>query len=604
MFMKTVQKKHISKTKRAVKNRNTFLSASNNNYYIIFILILTAIVFSNTINNGFTNWDDDKYLFENPYIKNLSFDGIKAVFNNSYFFNYHPITTLSYAVENSFFGWQPKVYHFTNYILHLLNTLLVFVFIKQLFKRTEIPVIAALLFALHPMHVESVAWIAERKDVLYTFFFLASLIYYVKFVKTANKNLIFIFISFLLFLFSLMSKSAAVTWPVIMLLCAYFINKKISLKDIIISLPFFIISFIFGIIALNTQEHAMGDLSTIYANINRVLIVTYPIYFYIIRFIAPYNFSTLHIFPKPDGNMLPMEYYIAPFVIIIIIVLVFLTKKELRHVLIFGLLFFIINSVLIIQVVAVGQAIVAERYTYVPYIGFSVIAAHIYIHLKDRYGNKIIMSVSMLYLVFLIVSTWQQNKVWKDSLSMWNQAIKANPLNDFAYCFRGNEKANRGDKKGAIEDYDKSIEINPRYAVTYNNRANNRTDYSKAIEDYNKAIELLPTYAEAYYNRGNATFNLGKYAEAIADYNKALDLNFNNAVIFHNRGAARNQLGDYKNAITDFNKAIAIDPKYIDAFKNRGAAEYNLKDLTNACLDWKKAKEMGGNADDFLKLCK
>ncbi len=628
-------KKNIPKqAPRNVKN--------NSNLFIFIILIITAVVYFKTLNYDFTNWDDKTYLHENPYIKDLSTGGIAKIFSVGYFGNYHPLTTLSYALENSFFGLSPRIFHFNNLLLHLINCFLVFLFIKKLTKNIEIPLITTFIFALHPMHVESVAWIAERKDVLYTMFFLLSLLFYVKFIKEKPTIKVLV-IAFLFFICALLSKSAAVTAPLIMLLTVYYIRKKVEVKDLLHLAPFFILSLIFGIIAIKTQEHAIGNLNAMYPGINRVLIVTYAIYFYIARFFLPYNLSALHGFPTLSNGLLPMEYYLAPAVIIIIGALFFFIKKDLRHHLLFGILFFIISLILVIQIMPVGQAVVAERYSYIPYIGMGFIVGYGYEYLQKLISKNILLFVLVLYAVFLVAISWQQTGTWENSEILWTKVLKVYPENQIAYNNRGLYRTEKGMMKGAFDDFNKLIEINPDYKDVYNNRATacfNIKDYNCVVKDLTEAIARKPNVSKLYNNRGLAKSYLKDMAGAIADYNKSIELDsqyvdaFNNRInaeeslndfnsalkdvnflikndaknakLFNSRGILYGKTQDYSSALADFNQAINLDSKMAEAYSNKGMALLNLGKTAEACNSWQTSLNMGNrNVNELLnQYCK
>jgi len=629
MKVKEKNKINITKTVTSLdKNKNYQFEK----YYILILLTVTIVLFSNTLTNNFTNWDDKKYLNENPYIKDLSFEGVKAIFTTPYFSNYHPLTTLSYALEYKLAGLDnPWFFYLNNYILHILNTLLVFFLIKRLSKRAEVSFITALLFAVHPMHVESVAWVSERKDVLYTFFFLLSLIFYIRFSINPKKIYILI-ISLLLFFFSLLSKSAAVVLPPMALLCVYYINKKITLKDIVYSIPFFILSLIFGIIALKTQEKAINDLTIPYNSVNRIFIVCYALYFYLVRFLFPYNFNALHKYPEQDNGILPYIYYIAPLFLILTISLVFFLRKEERRVYVYGLLFYLISISLVVQLISLGQAIVAERYTYVSYIGLSFVLAHFFTYLKSRYNKKLMITLGVIYSIFLAVSTWQQVKVWQNTITLWTHAIKIDPELKYAYQNRAIAKVDNKDLKGALADYNKAIEIDSTYAMAYyhrgllykdmeqlpqalsdfslaikykpdfheayNMRGNVKSDLNElksAILDYNIAIHIKADNEEYYFNRGLTQMNDEAYVEAINDFTKAIQLNPLYDEAFNSRGFAKTLMADYKVAIDDFNKAIALNPDFDMAYNNRAVVRAGLRDFENALSDFEKVISINPN---------
>jgi len=185
--------------------------------YVLSLLLLTTIIYFKSVNFEFINWDDDRNVYENPDIRSLSSQNIQKIFRTAYLNMYQPLTTLSYAVEYKIKGANPHIYHLHNLILHLLNTLLVFIFVFLLIRHSLVSALVAFLFALHPMHVESVAWITERKDVLYSFNYLLSLIAYILYLRK-NRSVIWYILSLVFFLFSLLSKSAAITLPLILFL--------------------------------------------------------------------------------------------------------------------------------------------------------------------------------------------------------------------------------------------------------------------------------------------------------------------------------------------------------------------------------------------------
>jgi tetratricopeptide (TPR) repeat protein len=442
------------------------------------------------------------------------------------------------------------------------------------------------------MHVESVAWISERKDLLYTLFFLSSLIFWLKYIKSQYKTPKYLLFAFLLFVFSLMSKSAAVVMSPTILLCSYFINKKISKKDILLSLPFFILSLIFGIIALKTQENAMSDLGTHYNLLNRILVVFYSLYFYVVRFVFPYDFSALHVYPIPNNDVLPLLFYIAPIVVVAIIIYIIKTKNEIKHVLVFGFLFFLINIILVLQIISIGQAIVSERYTYVSYIGLSFIFASVVIAFMDKYKSKILLYSTILFFIFLAMSTWQQNKVWNDSITLWTKALEVNPQIATAYNNRGIAKSKRGDKRGAILDYNMGLKYKSDDATTYYNRGKLKAelkDYLGAIKDYDFAIKYNPNEYKSYYNRANSKSEIGDIEGAIIDYNRAVEIDTKSAEAYNNRGLAKSAKGDYIGAIDDYNIALKYNKDDAEIYNNRGVAfvltnQYGLaiKDFTDA----------------------
>ncbi len=500
---------------------------------LAFILSITLIVFFNSLNNSFlANWDDNAYVLVNNSIKELSSQNINTIFTSFYVGHYQPISILSYAIEYHFFGLNPRAYHTTNLIFHLLNIVLVFFLIFTLSRRIEAAFITALLFAIHPLHVESVAWISERKDVMYAFFYIASLISYVYYLK--KNKLKYLIFTAILFVFSLLSKSAAVTLPVLLLLFDFYYKRKLTRVLILEKLPFFALSIFFGILAIISQKSsgAMLELVDRFSIFDRFFIIFYGINFYLLKLFAPLNLSAIHCYPVKINGMLPLEYYIAPLIILIIVFLIFKSKK-ICHEIVFGTLFFLISISIVLKIIPLGMDVVAERNTYVPYIGLFFIIGMFYTYVVDnkfKFSKKlkpILRIVLAIYIVFLSILCYQRTKVWKDSISLFSDVIEKHPEFPQAYYIRGIEKINRKDFNGAVSDFDKAIKLDSVFIDAYLNRANSRyyiKDFDGSMSDFNKIIELAPNNANAYKNRGILEFQLKMYDNACSDWQKAFEL--------------------------------------------------------------------------------
>ncbi|MBL4623708.1 MAG: glycosyltransferase family 39 protein, partial [Flavobacteriales bacterium] len=542
----------------------------------MLILIATGLVYLNSLQNGFVpGMDDDMYILDNIIIQSFDF---KAHFATYIAGNYHPLTTLSYALEYAFFGESAKAFHTTNLLLHLLNTFLVFLLISKLLKNDTIGLISAAFFALHPMHVESISWISERKDQLYTIFYLFALVQYINYnTHSKIKNLMLCGISFG---FALLSKSMAVTLPLLFFAIDYYQNKRFTTKSILTKVPFFGLSVLFGIIALKSQSsgNTFYELSLNYSLFDREAMLCYSVVFYITKFFVPINLSIYHFYPNEVG-LLPM---LSP--ILLLIGCWFLWKKKKSHVgkiALFGAVFFILSLLPVLQLIPVGRAFAAERYTYIAYIGLGLplfYQAHAWLSFpKYKSVVAVLIAVCLAGCGYL---TFERNKVWKSSEVLFTDLIEKYPESGFGYYSRGvvYDHGNRLDL--ALSDYDNSILRNPNFYKSFNNRATIRGkkgNLKGALHDCNKSIALKPNFASAYNNRGNAKSGLGDLEGAIKDCTTAIKINPNFSGAYNNRASAHLSLSHFIESLKDFQKLNKLTPNAPEVLQGIAASYQGLK---------------------------
>ncbi len=568
------------------KSTKTFFDPWTWPWVISIILLLTCIAYWPSLDNGLTNWDDEIYVVDNPVIQQLSVQNIKTMFTGAVVDNYFPLTMLSLAFNYALGGADATSYHWLNLLLHLLNTCLVFYFIWQLSKqKMMVATLVALGFALHPMHVESVAWVAERKDVLYAAFFLGGLITYLKYLNSPKKSLYYA-LTCLLFIGSLLSKPAAVVFPIILWLIDYYWQRKWQLSVVIEKLPMLALSIVFGLITIQVQNDlAIGEISQ-YSLWQKIAFASYGTMAYIVKMVAPFNLSALYPYPITQASeTLPFLFNCAPFVLVAISAMVIWSLKHTRLIA-FGLAFYWINIALVLQFVSVGNAIIADRYTYLSYIGLLFIVANAvyYVWQQDdsRY-QKVRPIISLLVGIGLLVGlvgTFQRCKIWKNSETLWSDAINSDPSNTLAYTKRGLHYYSTKNYPKALNDYNKAIELNATYHLPYANRGmvffkNNM--YDKALNDYNKAIELNPNYYMTYNNRGHLQYTLQENDKALNDYNKCIELNPNYYMVYNNKAIIHHINQNYNEALDNYNKALSLRPNYQSALKNRTQLYQDMK---------------------------
>lgn len=590
--------KNYHKTKNSTPSlsnkKNQFLNKPIYTYLILFISCL--LVYFNSFNNELIyNWDDAGYILKNPYIDSLSWQNIKDIFSNFYFSNYQPLTLIVYAVIFKFVGTKVFLYHFVQFIFHVLNTFLVYKFISLLQEKKWISLGVALLFAVHPMHVESVAWISEMKDVLYTFFFLLALITYHYYVNKPDKKTKWYLWTIFLFILSLLSKPSAVIFSVVLLAMDLYYERLWRWKTWIEKIPFFLLSLAFGIITILAQEGAIQELGPVLKGYERALIVIYSYMLYLWKFFLPINLSAAYPYPIKDGGVLPTEYFIIPIAFIALCIIVYLLRKNKKF--IWGILFFTINLLMVIQIIPVGGMIASERYTYIPYIGLSFSALTLMgKYIKNIKLNYIILGIVVVIFTFL---AHQRTYYWRNGDVLFSDVLEKYPRYAYGYNNRGflywdhyaidiykdNPQMKEKYVEKALQDFTKAISLDYTYAEPFLNRGilyYNTGRPEQALADFNRFLELKPDNPDGLLNRANTLSTLGKFNEAIPDYNKYLTIKNDDPKAYMWRGVAYFNIQNYDSAIIDFNKSIEIDPDYYEPYYWLGVIYYNQQNYNDA----------------------
>ena len=598
------QKKIIA-TKKAGHEKSSYPI-----YWLLLITGIAALCFSPMLNNTFTNWDDEFYVINNTLLRGPDWIGI---FTQPVVSNYHPLTILSLALNYHLTGLNPSSYFIFNLILHLINTILAFYFFWVISGKNKwASLFTSLVFAIHPMHVESVAWISERKDLLYTLFFLLSLIKYWHYLKTRKK--LDYGLCMLLFVLSLMSKPAAIILPLMLFLIDYWKGRPLSGSAIVEKIPFLLFSVVFAVITVRIQSHSAIAGLEIYPIWTRLLFPCYGIMIYLIRFFIPYPLSAFH--PYPDLDNLGWPFLISP--LFILVLLFFLWRQRNNKVTIFSILFFVINLLLVLQIISIGDTIVSERYTYVPYIGLSfLLGSWLGSDQVKPYRSLIWIAAGVMVFAFGIL-TFQRTGVWKNSDILWTDVIKHYPDKALPHSNRADclykmatvpgGQVSEADSliRRALEDCNSAIGYEPGFANAYQTRGLillRLGRYQEALPDADMFIKLKPSNYLGYSIRGIAYFWLNQPQKALADFTKCLSINPVDDVTLNYKGSALfNSYQNYKEALADFNKAIKISPQG-NYFLNRSRCRYMLGDLTNARADADSAAQLGATVpDEFRKL--
>ncbi|MEP7170205.1 MAG: tetratricopeptide repeat protein [Bacteroidota bacterium] len=601
---KTSKKKTTSSPAKAASPKKPIQQKKGFNewYWLIGILVLTFIVFFPILDNTLTNWDDPTYLNDNPLIRSLSGANIKKIFTEIYFGNYQPLHIFSYAIEYHFYKLNPHGYHATSLVMHLIVTGLVCWFIWVLTENSLIALITALLFGIHPLHVESVAWAAERKDLLYASFFLASLIAYIRYIRSSEKIKYLIY-ALLFFVLSIMSKAMAASLPPVLILLDFYFNRKLNAKIVIEKIPFFAVAIAFGYYSAHTAA-TTGQMSLHVFNLfQRILIANFNLLAYIVKLIIPLKLSAFYPYPQNALRNFPFYFYIAPFIVIGLLTLIIRSLKKTKT-FFFAAGFFVTGIFLVLQLLPVGPAMMSERYTYIPSVSFFFIIAYFIQQLIEKRSSlKTPVFVGLAaYSLFLCISTFNRSDVWQNSLSLWTNVIDQFPHAGIALNNRGNIYGKEmGQLDKAMENFNQSIQFDPGYENAYANRGivycmNGKFDLG--IKDFNKAIQLQPDYFEAMINRGIAYAQTKQFDKAIADFTKLTTIKKDDPQVYLNRGIAYTQVTRYNEALADFNKALSLNPSYPEAFYRRSTALYNNHQYKEALADVQRAAELGFKVEE------
>ncbi|MEI7725573.1 MAG: tetratricopeptide repeat protein, partial [bacterium] len=580
--------------------QNQFKSGQGYSHLLLpVVLLATFISLYPTLQNEFVNWDDIIYVMNNDLIKNLSFSNLSKIFSSFYMGNYHPLTMVSFAFDYSFVKITPYGYHLHNLLLHLANTALVYVACYLLLNnQVKYALFIALLFGIHPMHVESVAWMSERKDLLYTFYFLLGMITYLLYLKT--NNWLYFLLTIIAFLFSLLSKAQAVTFPLVLLLVDFFKSRKITLKTVLEKVPYFALALVFGIIAIYAQraDKAVNPIGISY--FDAFFYGNAGIAVYLYKFLLPFGLTCLHEYPFGPGSTLQWYFYLSPLVLLITGVILVMTWKKYPFIS-FGLLFFLMTILPVLQFLPVGQAFIAERYTYIPYIGIFVVVVILFFRALDRIHNKQV-KLTVTYsgiAVLLLFSglTYSRSQVWKDSISLWTDVLEKNPKCVSAYVNRGYIYIQEEQFIKAIDDCNAGLKIDSNYYKFYVNRAfasKHLGQYREAAADFSTAMKKSPEEYSMYLERGIVyTDNLNQYDLGIADFMNFLKYSKASATVLFNLSVAYLKKNIPDSALLYSNRAIRADDNMMGAHYVCAVVYGGKGDFQKAYFHAAKAKQLG-----------
>lgn len=579
------------------------------------VLLAVLIAFSFGFGNGFVDWDDSEYVFGNPYVLEPTADHVRTLLQSVVALNYHPLTMLSLAANSALFGPGAMAFIVTNTGIHLLNTSLVFFLAYRLSRQNGwVGLFVAVLWGLHPMHVESVIWVSERKDVLYTFFFLAACLTYLRYRTSGAVH--WFLLTLILFVLACLSKAMAVVLPFVLLLLDYWEAKDQGLKTVtkpsvwIEKIPFLLIAVLVGLIATNVQ--AGGDFHGWLLRIAEkkdavgqepfaarwLVYGSYGFLMYLVKLVAPFRLSAFYPYPENVRNI-ELHHWLGPVAFLLVVGYAvwqfFTAKTERQRLVAFGLGFFLITILLVLQFMTVGAAIMADRYSYLSYVGLLFLVVYgLYLLTNQTPSRFRLATVGLtLFAILCFYRTTGQVQVWKNTETLWTHALHFYPDNDQMREGLGDYygKQNRIDE--ALHQFQAAVANGSSRYHCYEGLGNAyglKNEFAKALEMYNRAIQLDSTRGDVYYNRGLTYNKVTRFQDALRDFNKALALTpGKDTLVLPARGFTYLQLKQYRASLADYDRYLRHKPTDPTALHNRGVNRFYLGDRAGALADIRRA---------------
>ncbi|MFN0213419.1 MAG: tetratricopeptide repeat protein [Saprospiraceae bacterium] len=556
-----------------------------------FALALAAIaVYAASVSNGFVFFDDDKAILYNKALQNPS---LLKFFKGENLGMYAPFSWMAYWLGQGISGKEAWGYHLLSLLLHALNAAMVFSILKRLTGKDWVAFFAALLFAVHPMQVEAVSWAAALSTVLFSTFYLGSLLSYLAW-RTSSK-FIWIVVSFLAFLAACFSKSAAVTLPLVLIAMDYYLKLDTRGQTIVSNfwlskIPFLLGALIFGLFTFATREregHNIEASSAIFSLADRFFMACQTLLFYPFKLLVPLGYSVSYPFVKMDGRW-GLEYYAAPLILLVLAFLVW-KKGRTNANLLLGIALYVLPLSVMLPFRTVGSfELRSDRYVYLSCIGVFFLLGLLLEKLKPPTINVITVSAALIfgYLAF------QQTAVWADGVALFKNCTKKTPESSLCQCNLGYNQLISNDYPGAVEHYSQSLKYDPATVEAYNGRGQayfQLRKYPEALADFSKAIEAGIVTPKLFLNKGKCLVILNRAAEAVPDLNRSIELEPKSPEAFYFRGVAHEKAGNLPNALNDYGQAVQLNPNYVEALVNRGLLLTKAERFPEAIADYSAA---------------
>ena len=570
-------------------------------FIALLLGLTTLLVFLPVGRFNFVNFDDTDYVTENPAVKQgLSLPGVKWAFTCFYASNWHPVTWLSHMTDCSLFGLNPGAHHFVNVLLHAANVALLFLLLWRLTQNLWPSALVAALFAWHPLHVESVAWISERKDLLSTFFALLTLLCYVHYAR--NKDRANWWLALVFFALGLMSKPMLVTLPFVMLLLDYWPLGRVPTFTLqrpllIEKIPFFALTAVSCVITYLAQQQgkavvSLAKVSLLYRLENAPVAVAG----YILKLFWPSGLCVLY--PMPE-TIPPWQVLSSVVLLLLISTAAWRWRRE-RPYFIVGWLWFLGMLVPVIGLVQVGAQAMADRYVYLPSIGFFIAAVFLANEATARLQTPPVIRFGLAGIASCacILATEHQLPFWRNSETLFRRAIAVTENNQVAFFNLGVALDAQGRFKEALQIYRQAEASGYIRYQLYNNIGNILSltgQHEESLAAYQRAIELWPDFSRFHDAAGNELVALNRYDEALKEFARAQSLNPNDAAAYLDAGKTLFKMGRDAEGLDEFRAAVRLDPSNYQTLAT--VAHYLAANDNAAYRDGKNALSMALQAD-------
>jgi protein O-mannosyl-transferase len=595
---------------------------------LIFILSITALVFFQSLKGGYLNWDDNQQITSNPDVLNFSWQSIKNYFSSYYVKSYQPIASLSFGVEYYVFGNNPMIPHLTNLMLHILNSILVYLLIDKLFpNRKIINFFVVAVFAIHPLQGELLGWISTRSTLLFSFFFLLSILSYLKYISDTKKEKKYFWITLLFFVLSLLSKASAVVFPFVLFSLDYVVRRRFVLNVFLEKIPFFIGSVAIGIVSLLSRDVASAsvEFNNYYTWYEKISISSHAVFLYLKKSFLANDLFFFYGYPIKIGtkNFIDFSFLISPLWIVLIVVFCWIVyrklKQENKRLWVFGALFFVINIAIVVSVTSFSATFFAERYMYLAVIGLFIALSVLLQELIT--STKILKNATYILLgVFLIsigIKSFERSAIWNTDLSLWSNVEKNKGQNSTPYRKLGQIYADKKNHQKAVEIYNNGIKINPLSVDLYYWRALSIVelgDLEYAKIDLNRIISANHELkGDAFYQKAlifrklkmidSATVNL----DSAKFYNHQLAISENNPDVNLGSGLQKVEhvilkridslieLKKFEEVETSYENLLVLSPSNISYLTEKGKIESSLQKWEKAIHSFTKVLSIEPN---------